>query len=318
MVNDLNWNFIKSNILRFNQNVKNKSLGGGIIRYWCSELYCFARFGCSPDDYFRYQFYKKSNLERNKFITYRRSQQIIKKYNKTEYISYLSNKVEFNKFFKDYIHRDWLDLRETDENTFREFLIKHREVLLKPLNGGQGKGIFKLSLEDYCKERFPDYKEYIAEELLRQHSQMASLNPTSVNTVRVLTFKGKIVACAMRIGGEGAIVDNLHSNGVCAHLDLETGIVDSPCINNHYDYFLFHPSSKVQLVGFKVPNWETVKAEVVKAAKSIPQIAYIGWDVAVLENGVALIEGNHDPGHDVVQMIAQTGLYQTLIEIVHC
>ena len=42
------------------------------------------RFGCSPDDYFRYEFYRKSNFEKNKFITYRTSKRIIKKYNDPE------------------------------------------------------------------------------------------------------------------------------------------------------------------------------------------------------------------------------------------
>lgn len=42
---------------------------------------------------------------------------------------------------------------------------------------------------------------------------MISLNPTSVNTVRVLTFHGKVIAAALRIGGTGTIIDNLHSNG---------------------------------------------------------------------------------------------------------
>ena len=44
----------------------------------------------------------------------------------------------------------------------------------------------------------------------------------------------------------------------------------------------------------------------------IPEVQYAGWDVAILEDGVAIIEGNRDPGHDVVQMIAQTGLYNKI------
>ena len=43
--------------------------------------------------------------------------------------------------------------------------------------------------------------------------------------------------------------------------------------------------------------------ELVKeAAKVIPEVAYVGWDVAVTENGPLIIEGNHFPGHDILQM----------------
>lgn len=34
----------------------------------------------------------------------------------------------------------------------------------------------------------------------------------------------------------------------------------------------------------------------------IPQLGYIGWDIAVSETGPQLIEGNEFPGHDILQM----------------
>ena len=138
---------------------------------------------------------------------------------------------------------------------------------------------------------------------------MDRLNPSSVNTVRVLTFKGEIIACALRIGNNNSIVDNLNSGGLCAHLDKNTGIIDSPCINKKLEKFSFHPDTHVQLVGVQVPNWDKVLETVKSAAKIIPQVQYVGWDIAVTETGTALIEGNHDPGHSTVQMVSQTGLY---------
>lgn len=38
----------------------------------------------------------------------------------------------------------------------------------------------------------------------------------------------------------------------------------------------------------------------------IPQVRYVGWDVAVRENDVLLIEGNSYPGHDILQLPAYT------------
>lgn len=55
--------------------------------------------------------------------------------------------------------------------------------------------------------------------------------------------------------------------------------------------------------------------KVKEAALVVPEVQYIGWEVAILKNSVALIEGNHDSGHDVVQMIAQTGLYQDILRV---
>ena len=187
---------------------------------------------------------------------------------------------------------------------------------MKPTNGGQGRGIFKLTYNEIKKnESVDNYRNYIVEEFLIQHEEISKINHTSVNTIRVLTFKGEILACALRTGSAGSVVDNLRSQGVCAHIDVETGIIDAKCMDKEFNNYMFHPDSKVQMVGIKIPNWEALKQYVKGATKIVPDVEYVGWDVAVLKDGFALIEGNHDPGHSVVQMITQTGLYDDIKKI---
>ena len=295
---------------RFNKNVT-RFIGKSKLPFaWLSETYCFIKYGCSPDDYFRYEFYRKSGFERNRFITYRRSQQIIKKYNDPSKIHYFADKREFNKKFHSYINRDWLDLSKCSEQDLNDFFYKHGEILLKPLNGGQGRGIKKLiSLDGFKLE---EYRDYIAEEIIQQHEQMSTLNPSSVNTIRVMTFKGEVIACALRIGGENSLVDNLHSNGICAHIDKDSGVIDYLCIDNDYNKYLKHPATGKILVGFQIPNWNTLISKVKEATKIVPEVQYVGWDVAVLKNQIVLIEANHDPGHAVMQMSAQIGLWEDI------
>ena len=47
-------------------------------------------------------------------------------------------------------------------------------------------------------------------------------------------------------------------------------------------------------------------AMVRKAATEVPQMGYIGWDVAFSVNGPLLIEGNDFPGHDIYQLPEHT------------
>lgn len=307
--------FISDNVRRFDINTKRYLKGTDRYIAWISEAYCLNCHGCSPDDYFRYEFYRKSDYERKQFITWRRSQRLIKQYNKVEYCKWFQKKEMFNEKFKHFLGREWISVGQTSKSEFSLFVQRHGEVFLKPCGGGQGKGILKISEKDLNHFDIELYRNYLAEQPIKQHEKMALLNSSSVNSVRVLTFKGNVVACALRIGGSDAIVDNLHSNGVCAHLDLKTGIIDCLCINNNLEKFLFHPFSRIKLVGFQVPNWDIVISTAKEASKIVPQVQYIGWDIAVTENGTALIEGNHDPGHDVVQMIAQTGVYSKIREL---
>lgn len=310
--------FVWENMRRFNKNVQ-EILNGKYVKAWTDEIYSILRFGCSPDDYFRYEFYRKSNFEKNKFITYRRSKKIIKKYNDPEKVDILNNKVKFNMYFSHFIQRDWMEIDTATADELELFCEKHNSLIVKPVGGGQGHGIFIWNKDDITsrKVNLHDCSGYIAEEILIQHPEMESLNPTSVNTVRVLTFKGEVIAAALRIGGSGAIVDNLHSNGVCGHIDIQNGIIDVPCIDMKFNKYVYHPSTHKKLVGFEIPLWSLVVEKVKEAALVVPEVQYIGWDVAILKNSVALIEGNHDPGHDVVQMIGQTGLYQDILRCVH-
>ena len=39
-----------------------------------------------------------------------------------------------------------------------------------------------------------------------------------------------------------------------------------------------------------------------EAAREVPQVRYVGWDVAITENGPTFIEANQHPGHDILQM----------------
>lgn len=304
--------FINDNIQRFNKNTA-EFLNGRYLYAWICEIYCALRFGCSPDDFFRYKFYEKSNFERNKFITYRRSKKIIKTYNDKSECNIFRDKVEFNKKFGAFLGREWLNLETATQEEFDRFVMKHRTVMIKPVRGGQGKGIFKLVYDTANKnESVENFRDCIAEEFLIQHEIISKINCTSVNTVRILTFKGEIIACALRTGGAGAVVDNLHSNGVCAHIDIETGIIDAMAIDMSLKSYISHPDSKEKIVGLQIPNWTDLKIFMQQVVSVVPEVKYVGWDVAVLKDGFAIIEGNHDPGHDVVQMIAQTGLYEKI------
>ena len=312
----MNKEWVKNQVQRFDSRTR-KFITGRFrqIMSFPDELICYLLYGCSPDDYFRYEFYRKSGYERNTFITYKRSKKLISRNNASDDAVIFENKALFNERFSEFLKRSWIDMEGLSPDEFRIFAERHGEVLLKPRLGGQGKGIVKISVSDLDHINYSDFRDYIAEEILVQHPLLAELNSSSLNTVRVMTYMKEIVGCALRIGEEGAFVDNMHSRGISAHLDTEKGIVDAPCIDREMNRYLFHPHSGKNLLGFQIPHWDKVKETALTASSLVPSIQYVGWDVAILPDDVAIIEGNHDPGHAVMQMVAQTGLYGKIREI---
>ena len=63
------------------------------------------------------------------------------------------------------------------------------------------------------------------------------------------------------------------------------------------------------MLGYKIPNWEKVIETVTEAAKVVPQCRYIGWDVAILNDDVELIEGNHNPDHDLLEFVGSERMF---------
>lgn len=44
---------------------------------------------------------------------------------------------------------------------------------------------------------------------------------------------------------------------------------------------------------FQIPKWEEVKCDVVKAASIYPEACFVGWDIAIGEDGLFFIEANN-------------------------
>ena len=57
-----------------------------------------------------------------------------------------------------------------------------------------------------------------------------------------------------------------------------------------------HPISGTEIMGFKVPMFQDAVNLVKECAKVVPEVQYIGWDVAISENGPVIVEGNCFPG----------------------
>ncbi|MBZ5202035.1 hypothetical protein HU147_12475 [Planomicrobium chinense] len=311
----MNKKFLTNNISRFNDRVRTYG-SSKYIYCWSSFIYNAVRFGSSPDDYFRYEFYKKNNAERKTFITYRRSKRLIKELNKAEGIEQVLDKVAFNSFFSAYVQREWLDTRNCTFKDFENFIKNHISVIVKPISAGSGKGIWKYTYkqEDDLRQVFLKVKKSLVEELIEQHDHLVALNPSSVNTIRVFTVKKdnkiNVIACSLRTGAGESIIDNLHAGGMSVSIDIEKGVVFTPAINAKLEKFQTHPSTGIEFMGFEVPHWKQVIEVVKKAASDVPSLRYLGWDVAVTKDGVELIEANHDPAHDLIQISDQIGKYE--------
>jgi hypothetical protein len=291
--------------------------------FWLDALYCYLFLGASPRNYVNFGFYKLKNLERTRYVTMRRSRKIERRFNDPEYASKFNNKHEFNLVFSEFISRKWIYAPNADKKEIMDFLNAVDKVVIKPTALSAGEGIYVLEstkiegVNAFCKEL--KERAYLIEEFITQHPEIARLNPSTVNTVRIYTLidnqgKCKIIFAALRVGGANSFVDNFHGGGVGYVIDLDSGVIKQPGVDIAGNEYICHPSSGVLMVGFRIPEWERLKDFVLRAAAVFPRSRYIGWDVAVTPNGFEMVEGNYMADPNFLQSLDKVGKYKVFKE----
>lgn len=266
-------------------------------------IYCGLKYQAGYHDYIEFEFYLLSKEERKTYLTRGINNAIVKKYNQKEYFDKFNDKIEFNRKFEKYLKRDWIYLREVKGEAFAEFLKGKKAVIVKPIDGEGGVGIEKININRNTdgKKLYRSLRksgQVLVEEFVKQHPDMNLLYKNSVNTLRLFTFieNGKVTYLQgiLKIGN-GGVVDNFSSGGMYTFVN-QSGKVIAPAIDKEDQVYEVHPKTKTKFVGFKVPMFKEAIKLVKEAAKEIPEVAYVGWDVAISEDGPVLIEGNCFPG----------------------
>lgn len=288
-----------------------KKIGGIYAILDCVATQVF--LGSTAEEYIALEFWRKSFRERKKYLLARRNFRIyhyVKSHVTAEQFAHIGNKLSFNRLFKQYLHRDFLYAAEADEDTVRVFIEKHGVILAKLLSNTQGKGILRLTKEDIDDALLKRLisGEYLLEEYIVQHPDFSKINSSSVNTVRITTAidsKGHahIVGACLRCGAAGSYVDNFHAGGIAYPIDTDVGVVigagKTPTSLEQYNV---HPGSDIYMIGFKIPNWDILVSQVTKAAEVVPEMLFLGWDIAVTEGGFDIIEANIGQSGSVIQL----------------
>lgn len=292
----------------------------GFARFinWISMFWCVLRHGSSPAEYVHLNFDKKSERERSGYFTMFRFERFIKKANTGDKMIFM-NKIQFNERFSAYLNRDWLDVSKATAEEFADFIRSHGTVMFKATELSCGKGISRYTYQDGddLTALYNNNRNMLLEEVIVQHPALAAFNPSSVNVPRLNTMldangEPVVFSAFFRAGSGDAVVDNMGAGGMAAHIDVDTGIVNTMAIDMKRREYVCHPESGQVFPGLVIPHWEEAKELVIRAAREVPEMRYIGWDVAVTEDGVCLIEGNDRADICVRQFVDRHGWYKQL------
>lgn len=294
----------------------------------------FALKGFTSNEYIWY------DLEHNDYREYISDYERIRSREiNSQYKIILDSKLLFDEIFRNYVRVPqiyaWvsdglvygLHDKEIDNETLLPFLKEINVCVLKLENGCEGKGTYVIQ---YIDEQFilngfvmheNDVKKLILTngkailcEYMYQSEFENSLYPNATNTIRIVCAKKKgeakahIIKAVQRIGNDACKpVDNVSAGGYASEIDLKTGelgpaIAKCGPMERRMIEFDVHPDTGAQITGKVIPNWNTLKTEIIDLTNRFPYLNFVAWDVLLTEDGFCIIEGNASSGCGMFQM----------------
>lgn len=281
-----------------------------------------------PNEVFMYNYIALSPEKRREFVPEYEKNIFCDRVNDYDGSKVFDSKWRSYCVFKQYYKRECClltnDLLRKGGKDIIGFLKKNRDFIFKPDSNASGRGIVVIRSASFEEsvDRLRAVMEnrrgsFIIEELIEQNLLMGRFHPSSVNSLRIRTFRFddrvEILPSNMRIGQGDSVVDNTGQGGISAAID-ENGYIFTACDEAGIRYDT-HPDSGERIIGERVPFWEDAVSFVKRLASVIPTVRYVGWDIALTNDGWVMIEGN-DKGMFVgIQKPRQEGFRPNLNRI---
>ena len=296
----------------------------GADKKWVGRdmIYCLHRYGISFQDFCIYDFINQNSRGRNLFVSDKLRYHYCDILNSPDILPLLTDKYACFLKYKEFFKREVLGCYSiTDMSAFLRFADKHERFIYKPLNEHSGHGVRCVSVKDYSGggilfEELIKMGPFIVEEIIVQGYELAMMHANSVNSLRVVTFvlKGAvhILGVTWRIGVGNEIVDNAGAGGIYASVDPVNGIVQTDAMNYRGEHYNIHPTSKVQIVGFKLPFWDDALSMIKAMATKINGTTLISWDIAYSNKGWLMVEANDNGDWSIIQSNKRQGMKEIL------
>ena len=268
----------------------------------------FLKRGIGYTDYFRGDYINLTKKEKDTFVTAKSFYKIIHYLNNYDYISIFHDKLIFNKYFKEYLKRDYLNLKTATFEEYENFLDKYNTIFAKDPIGECGHGIEKIEtkkIEDKKElyNKLLKNKQFLLEEEIIQSDELNEINPNVVNSFRVVTLvnngQAYILNNALRVNQDEANVVGC-TNDLYFSFGSD-GKIDSNVIDDYGNVYEKHPLTGKKFKDVEIKDVKAAFEMCKKAALEVQDVRYVGWDIAFSNKGPVIVEGNEYPGYGILQ-----------------
>ncbi|PSU21273.1 sugar-transfer associated ATP-grasp domain-containing protein [Photobacterium kishitanii] len=200
-----------------------------------------------------------------------------------------------------------------------EFVIK------RSIGTGGGNGVeigVAKHIVPFLKSYFDDKYDFVIQPVITQHDDLAIFNPSSINTVRVMSFSyhGNVypISTVLRMGNGGRI-DNSAAGGVSIGVD-NTGKLRDFAVDHDFKKYYQHPGTSINFSdGYFIPYFNELLELVKDKHKFLKSHGIISWDLTVDNDGnMSIIEYNAGWGEINFHQANNGPIFKNHIKYIRC
>ncbi|QDC35885.1 MULTISPECIES: sugar-transfer associated ATP-grasp domain-containing protein [Sphingobium] len=222
------------------------------------------------------------------------------------------------------------DSHDPEREALAQWLGRHHDIIAKPSYTSRGRGVERFVRDgDRWRGGHRRLSETallarlhrqwarggVIQQRLATHPALEPVSPGALPTLRVVTVldeRGAPEACALALrlsAGEGRPVDNFNAGNLVLAVD-DAGRCGAAWRGGMGRVRPGrHPATGAMLEGMMLPDRDAAEALALAAHRRFREgFAVIGWDIGLTAQGPALIEGNWNPGTDIVQLVSGRGV----------
>ena len=267
--------------------------------------------GAGFTDYFRGEYFGASKEQKDTYVTTKSFYKLLAYLNDEGYANVMRNMILFCDVFRPYLGRDFINLRVATATEFAAFLEGKDVVFAKHESGFGGHGVSKVEVTDHSEEGvrrlYDDLRaegQILVEEAIVQHEAVNEINPHVVASFRVVTLvdgqgAAHLLANSLRVNRTTSSIIGC-ADDVYFSLGAD-GRLSSHAIDDYGRIYEAHPLTGKSFAEVCVPGVDQAFELCLRAALEVPQVRYVGWDIAISDHGPVLLEGNAYPGYGLFQ-----------------
>lgn len=209
-----------------------------------------------------------------------------------------------------------------DLGGFISLLSMRGSLAVKRLGGCGGEGFYlveksqggvhvngrHVDLSKWFSDLSRTSSEYVITAAVIQHSKYHSVWPSAVHCIRLQTAtldgEAQLLFGFIRFGCAQSMHFTGHAFGgsVFGDIDIEKGTIGALCRveDGKIAEYSVHPDTGVSASGL-IPNWNLISDKLLEMHRYLADLDYLGWDVAVTEDGFKVLEVNSLTGLRAVQ-----------------